>query len=211
MFCTKCGTEIGDDDRFCKSCGQNTNGATATAAQKEQAAAAVKPAAITYIPGSKISDGMIKHFVGDNADYYIRKWSRGPSYGSWNWAAFCLGPLWYAYRKMYGVVASYYALYLLLGYVIMTDESLDGGIISALAFVAHLAFGITGNGSYWTMVKKKIERILSYATSSSEAKRDMHKIGGISWVSVILQIVLSILLVIICFVLIFVQEAARYY
>lgn len=211
MFCTKCGAELAEDDQFCKSCGQRTSGAPATAAQKEHTAAAAKSTAIIYIPGTKISDGMIKHFVGDNAAYYIGKWSRSPSYGSWNWAAFILGPLWYGYRKMYGVVASYYALYLLLGYVIMTDDSLDGNILSSLAFVAHVAFGVTGNGSYWTMVKKKIERILSYATSSSEAKRGMHKMGGTSWISVVLQIVLTILFFIFCIVLVFIQEAARYY
>jgi hypothetical protein len=46
------------------------------------------------------SDPGIEHFTGSNSRYYIYKWQFVRGWSQWNWAAFFLGPLWFAYRGM---------------------------------------------------------------------------------------------------------------
>lgn len=62
-------------------------------------------AAVETSTRSGVLESEYANYIQKNQAYYLSKFcSRGGKIG-WNWAAFFLGPLWLAYRKMYAQAA----------------------------------------------------------------------------------------------------------
>jgi Protein of unknown function (DUF2628) len=116
-----------------------------------------------------------REFIGNRAEYYFKKWekmkknSSAMKIYSWNWASVFLGPIWYAYRKMYSIAIIYYALIfgasVIVAYFFEKDlpySAFGGGI---------LVFGLMGNYTYLDFVSKKTQKI-----NEGSAKDEMEKL-----------------------------------
>src|SRR5690606_8134657 len=95
-----CGTELSKDASYCYSCGEQTSNHPTETVNAE--------AAVPTTSHEDLSNTLYEHelklFVRDNVKYYMGKWRQylcPDKQAGWNWAAFFLGLLWVAYRKMY--------------------------------------------------------------------------------------------------------------
>ena len=120
--------------------------------------------------GPGISEELARRFVGKKADYYITKWTRLRQRQipmSWNWAAFSLGPIWMAYRKM-----------LALGYVVVVLQILTAHLASGFGYFLFavptmLAFGLFANYYYLIIADKRI-------TEAETRLESVASVGGTS-------------------------------
>src|SRR6266568_1355784 len=89
MICPYCKETILDGALKCRFCGSM-----------------LPPEPFGYT-GSSPDDGEARAFVGKNADYYLRNFSKFTVTGTesfaptWNWSAFGFTFVWMLYRKMY--------------------------------------------------------------------------------------------------------------
>lgn len=122
----------------------------------------------------------IRAFVGEKYAFYARHWGdmqRKNSLQSWNWAAFLLGVLWMAYRKMYAYSA------LVIGGVVlegMVEEAL--GLPEALTTAINIAIAVTlglhGNYLYKLHVEKKTREIVALHSKREWAMAEVTRQGG---------------------------------
>jgi hypothetical protein len=163
MFCTKCGSELKQNTKFCASCG---NEAITAETNDVDSSAFVES-----------EDELVKQFVGKNSDYYLRKWnsSQNPARRSgWNWAAFFLSVFWMAYRKMYKNTAMYILVWLLFGIVLELLH--NDQLTNMLSLFLAIATGMSGNAMYYTFTKKNIEKY-----RSKNLEQPLEKKGRTSW------------------------------
>lgn len=116
MRCPNCGTE-NPDGVYCSNCG-------------------------AALPGLSEAE---RQLVRKNEDYYARHFAplRSGKVISWNWAAFFLGPLWLAYRKM--TLPTLISLFLF-------GTLFWFGLLWALP-VPMLLIGLFGNWAYYWYVR----------------------------------------------------------
>lgn len=148
-FCTKCGTQLEVGTAFCGDCGTPV-----------AATAAIQPFLSNAAPQARPADDITTaemKFVGNNYDYYNRKWKIAElkkSKQSWNWAAFFLALPWMAYRKMYlccWIFLGLYSVIVLAEYAFGVTDTLSGVISMGIAG----ALGWQGNSLYKYHVQKK--------------------------------------------------------
>ncbi|WP_162274108.1 DUF2628 domain-containing protein [Leptospira tipperaryensis] len=104
-----------------------------------------------------------REFIGNKADYYFKKWEKMKNNSSalkiysWNWGSILLGPIWYAYRKMYSIAIIYYALIIGASFVVfyLLKKDLPGSAFGGGALV----FGLMGNYTYLDFMSKKTQKI----------------------------------------------------
>ncbi|WP_061231061.1 DUF2628 domain-containing protein [Leptospira weilii] len=146
-----------------------------------------------------------REFLGRNSGYYLKKWdtitirkktSGYRLYYSLNWAAILLGPVWYAYRKMY----LYSILYSVILFV--TEFCLNyffkKDLLSNSMVGVGIVFGLMGNSIYLDFMVKKIDKIRSHSEiNETTLTEKLRKQGGTNIVAAIiatLPILLGILM-----------------
>jgi hypothetical protein len=116
-------------------------------------------------------------FVGLQYPYYEVKWaaleSRASSY-SWNWAAFCWGPFWMAYRKMYATVWAYFGIICIFE---MISHFIKG--VAPVSWAVSFVVGWHGNSWYKHHVQRKLAEIQRIATPQT-ADLELMRQGGTS-------------------------------
>ncbi|HRS22389.1 MAG TPA: zinc-ribbon domain-containing protein [Clostridia bacterium] len=143
-FCSKCGSQLKEDDKFCPNCGTRTTQDPQTAGYQAEAAFESNTSTgyhrdrgAYYNPTEEFS-----HLSAYYQGQFSRIKESNEMYkGKWNWAAFLFGPIW-AFTK--GLWLS--ALIALVG------AFLTSGIIG---FIYWIIYGIRGNYMYYTLVTKK--------------------------------------------------------
>jgi len=135
---------------------------------------------------TEVTEEDFSHFIGKNADKYLRKFKKFTVGGvdkasiTWNWPAFFFGFLWMLYRKLY--------LWALLAFVLPIIPFLP----SYSGLLIMIVWGMTGNYIYYKHAKKKILKLktdqLSFDLSLMAAS--LRKIGGVNrWVAYIPAII----------------------
>ena len=129
----------------------------------------------------------ISAFVGDNADYYLRKWSRRlDRTGRWsgfNWGAFFLPWPWLAYRKMYlpailaGLSISVYSRTEHMPGVIQDLSLLFGPMFQLFIMIAC---GTLGNDAYLSCTLKTIADVRGQSLGEETKLAELSKRGGTS-------------------------------
>ena len=131
IFCSNCGLELSEGQKFCASCGAPVKpvGEARSQCTKSHASQAYRQAASAQYrytePNQKTgqqdytgdnghiqapSDSDFHSFVQSNQPYYsekFRKMREANSKTSWNWCSFLFTTPWFIYRKMYSIAAVY--------------------------------------------------------------------------------------------------------
>lgn len=100
-----------------------------------------------YYGGGAYMSGDRERLIGNNAQYYIQKFSQMKSQGSnisWNWCAFLVSPFWMLYRKMYGYGAGLLAAAAML---VLFNAA-------AIMIVPYILIGMFGNYLYMQQIEK---------------------------------------------------------
>ena len=123
---------------------------------------------------------LISCFAGKNYEYYKRKWDelsvkRGKF--SFNIPAIILGPIWFAYRKMYLYMIAFYAPLSLLG-ILFAIFNIKAP--SSVFTVAGILIGMYANSLYLFFVKKKIGTIRKKTSDEVMVRDIVEKQGGVS-------------------------------
>jgi hypothetical protein len=133
-----------------------------------------------------ITTDEMRAFIGTNAHYYIRQFSKFNTSGtekfcvSWNWSTCGFTFIWFLYRKMY--VQS------LIAFVVFC--------IPGVNIILHVLVGIVGNYLYYRHVKEKILETRA-VQSPQNINTALLEVGGVhKWVitvGIILCIMVTIL------------------
>ncbi len=131
----------------------------------------------------------LRCFVGNNANYYLRKWSsvlknQGGTCG-FNWAGFFLTVFWLAYRKMY--------LTTFLLFAIMTVESIGeellfvwylgyeetpNAVVLGIGLLIGATVGFFGNAWYLAHARKAILEVRSRGLDEAMTRQTLSNRGG---------------------------------
>ncbi len=131
----------------------------------------------------------LRCFVGNNANYYLRKWSsvlksQGGTCG-FNWAGFFLTVFWLAYRKMY--------LPAFLLFAIMTVESIGeellfiwylgyeetpNAVVLGVGLLIGTTVGFFGNAWYLAHARKAILEVRSRGLDEAMTRQTLSNRGG---------------------------------
>jgi hypothetical protein len=128
----------------------------------------------------------IRAFVGQNAYYYIQKFSYFTILGrekfciTWNWSCCGFTFLWFLYRKMY-VLA-------IISFVIFC--------IPGINFFMHIVVGVLGNYLYYRHCKEKIIEVRS-TQSQQNYVPVLQELGGVNRWVITLAIIISIVMAVI--------------
>ncbi|HHY28797.1 DUF2628 domain-containing protein [Desulfitobacterium sp. PCE1] len=121
-------------------------------------------------------------YIGKNADYYLRKWSKTPAPEkafSWNWAAFFVFAFWVGYRQMYVYLA------LLVGIMLAGDVAyifvLGWEPDIRITIVISLLMGAFGNALYYRHIRRKLDQLKESGLESEEIRRRAAAEGGPNW------------------------------
>ncbi len=126
-------------------------------------------------------------FVGTNQEFYLRNWEKNENMFSWNWAAFCLGLFWLAYRKMYwacailvGLVTIAIGTALQLKIPVETIKQWQPYFVISFS----IALGLFGNRLYLFHAKQKIQQI-NNQYPSEDVLKELKRQGGGSMMSIL--------------------------
>lgn len=190
-YCDQCGNALNPESKFCSQCGVRLGVSPQPLNRTEAKTTSNHQKDPVGIPA-----GELRLFIQANPDYYLSRWRDIPELGKvqpfrwkgwWNkmnWAAFFLGPVWLAYRKMY-VPA------ILLAIAVPVIGALSE-LIGAHYWGWALAFviGPYGNPLYRWHVEKKIRKIKQETKTVHYGFRIA---GGVSWLAPIPFVILILL------------------
>ena len=182
MNCSKCGNWLDARSVFCPRCGTPA------------------PVANNWGQGAPATDSWLNvlgMFVGREAPYYFRAWgvsayNQGlpPSFfASWNWAAFIVGPLWFAYRKMYAVALAITLFQTVGAWTLFGNDALWTVIMWGVTFM----FAIGANWMYYRHCLEKVNAILATYSDARQQQAALIQSGGTSWNMVIALLVFDII------------------
>lgn len=150
-------------------------------------------------------------YFGKSANYYLElleNYFEGRKF-SFNAAAFFIGLFWMLYRKMYRVFFIFLGGIIAEGFIleyIIFEEILQfsKGQLDAVSRIATIAFSAicstTGNYFYLKQSIENVNRIVKNNEGNSDViKEELARVGGVSWMGV-----LVFLLVVIFFVIIYI-------
>ncbi|MGR6033932.1 MAG: DUF2628 domain-containing protein [Candidatus Nitrosoglobus sp.] len=187
-YCLKCSTQLTDSAKLCNTCGAPAD----TVASQPQ----TESDSSHYQIENTINSDVLQNFVGKNFEYFRKKWEiaeRKESKFAWNWAAFLIGPIWLAYRKMYlylGILIAFIIIESLIDYAFNLPNSTSNAIDAAIGFV----FGNQGNYLYKLHVDRKVKQIISksgFQNTTAELKR----LGGTSIGAALGSVVIIIVII----------------
>ena len=125
-------------------------------------------------------------FVGENSDYYMRKWYVmviQKKVFSWNWAAFLFPWAWLAYRKMYFLSILFLGLTTLVEFLVPTFSTIS-------LLVLAIACGSFGNYIYYYKTVRKITLIQLTVIDPKLKGVELIRQGGTSWLAVMVVMIL---------------------
>jgi hypothetical protein len=151
-------------------------------------------------PELKRNSGLYAAFVGPNSDYYIQQWERSPGrWRSWNWSAFFFGDGWLLYRKLYGYAVIFALVRLLITLLTSSLEPFHDDLLNSLvsmvmpySILINIFVGLYGNGLYQRQADKKIA-LARAAYPPLTWLMELSKLGGVSWVALLLIPVFSVI------------------
>ncbi|MFC7373507.1 DUF2628 domain-containing protein [Fictibacillus iocasae] len=126
-------------------------------------------------------------FVGEEKkEFYFKKWEkeRNKRKITWNWAAFFLGIFWLGYRKMYTVMAIFFAVLIVLDTIALFVGTGALAVDRAIASSSAAFFGLMGNRLYKQHAEKKISEITATYSDAEQQHIAIKKAGGTSWAGV---------------------------
>ncbi len=133
-------------------------------------------------------------FVGENHEYYLRKWdnidARASTAMGWNFSACLFSTCWLGYRKMYPHLLAFFSLY----YFLMLCGALFAipytGLVLSLTSI--VVMGCFGNSMYYRHMKQKLKDH-SLKNQGSMDLKDLKAMGGGSTAGLALAIGLNTL------------------
>ncbi|MCE9553603.1 MAG: DUF2628 domain-containing protein [Planctomycetes bacterium] len=137
-------------------------------------------------------------FVGRNAKYFLPRWERTQGNYGFNWAAFFLGPLWTAYRKMYRVTAIYLGIVVLLTvaelvvFDVILKEEMPRAVDRVITIGLAIGCGYLANSLYLKHARRAIDRAHRVEPEPVARLALLRRRGGTSWLAVFLLLVLMI-------------------
>jgi hypothetical protein len=122
-------------------------------------------------------------FVGSNYSYYAVKWNRIDATGSrssWNWSAFFAGPIWLAYRKMYGFAYGWVIVNTIVSMLALVeiDQNSTGWFYLILP-ISYVIVALQANALYKDHAAKRVAKILAISTPQT-AYYELQRRGGAS-------------------------------
>jgi hypothetical protein len=151
----------------------------------------------------------LRIFVGDNEEYYERKWNKEYS---WNWVAFFFTFFWLGYRKMFKQIIILISLFTLLDVIIYFLDTEDATATSLIfGFIFSLIYGFIGNSLYKKKAEKTIINIKRINYSEDNEEKEIAKKGGTSIAGIFGAIGLIILYFIISSLIYGLLNAILYY
>jgi len=122
MICLKCGNEIKDNEQICGKCGWNKNNIQNNDNQFATNNIGVlntnpvdKEEVDRRLANQKQFDELVEIYIGDKY-YNFKK-------GSFSWCAFFLGPIYFAYRKLYGIAVVLFILSVIISSIFTRNIS----------------------------------------------------------------------------------------
>ena len=168
MYCKKCGAKLEEQDTFCYFCGATVEKLTDTLEKDNY-----------YKSTSIDTDNLLNIFIGPNANKIKEE--------KFSLPVFFLGPLYLFYRKtplaaFLWIIADIVSLIFIPQYLLI------------LLIISNIIFAIKYNEFYIETAKSKIEKIKEKNSnkSSDEIINIVKRKGGVSIVSIILIIIISI-------------------
>ncbi|MDH8678783.1 DUF2628 domain-containing protein [Fusibacter bizertensis] len=171
--CEYCGHQVKENDTFCPNCGERLQ---------------FKPSLIygDYKRHQRQSDqeSEMAAFIGPNYDFYLKKFevqNFTESDYTWNWPAFFVSSMWFAYRKLYVHAAVLFVVFTLLNFM--------GGVGDLIGLGISIYIGFSGNYYYRRYVEDQVEQVkeLPY----DERQSFYQKKGGTSTVAVLIFIAIN--------------------
>ncbi|WP_052352968.1 DUF2628 domain-containing protein [Neobacillus dielmonensis] len=192
MYCTQCGTALGENGNFCPGCGTPVAKAKPSAGPMEPSPSEQRSAEPSGSVPEAQGDEELRLFVGEKkANYYLKKWKNAKKNNqSWNWAAFLGGFLWAGYRKMYHVILIGTGIFLVFDIITLFlsqewADRINYGITTATGVV----LGLSGNYYYSLTAKKKIDKIkAAFPNNFEKQQTEIKKQGGGSWKGVFISV-----------------------
>ena len=163
-YCIKCGSLLDKESSFCGKCGNPVYDPGFSKAPSTVENGYQPPFEYNQFRQDPQHDVTV--FIGDNADFYTKKFSElwaNNTTVAWNWCAFLFAPFWFIYRKMYDygvIILGSYFLLLLIGFRIQF----------VLSSAASVLFGIFGNQIYL----KKLENYSNRSMQMSDFERNWY-------------------------------------
>lgn len=191
MYCTNCGREAGQEDKFCNQCGSPLELKVSHASTMET---------VGHFQEETDFEYDVKEFVGKNIDYYERKWqdSEYKNGLSFNIAGFLLSPLWLGYRKMYKPIFFIAIIFLisdlvlyLIGYTYSGSPWTIDPVDRSIGVATAIVVGMLGNKWYKHHVERHVQSIRSL-TQLKERTSLLKSKGGTSWKGAILGLIIVI-------------------
>lgn len=146
--CPNCTTSNVGSNAYCRACGFDlTTAKTVYGGDNKSGYAPPQNSQGTVESEQDIRQKYLHVFIGDNSDYYVKRFEKMKATGSansWNWAAFFLSPAWLFFRKMYKEAAVVIILYIFLSLIPRIGDFLNLGMFIYL--------GLRGNGMYMRYV-----------------------------------------------------------
>lgn len=125
-----------------------------------------------------------------NTAYYVAVFERFDNTGrtptTWNWAASLFTLSWMVFRRLWGAALAYVAVaqglaLLILGigrYVLQWPQTVEWGVLGALALLAFAVPGMYGNAWLYTDVRKRVDNALAASRTMPEARALLTKKGS---------------------------------
>ena len=157
MLCLKCGNEIKDNEQICSKCGYNKN-----TIQSTDNPFGVKNQGI-YNPNAVDKEEAQERLDHEKEFHQLVEIYIGPMYynfkkGTFSWCAFFLGPIYFAYRKLYAVGILIYLINVALSkfakYVRMNSL-----IYFAIALMFQIFLGMTFKKFYFNECMERVGKI----------------------------------------------------
>jgi hypothetical protein len=129
-------------------------------------------------PSIEQVSAQFEKFIGPRSKYYLRVFYTQileKRRVGWNWAAFFLGPIWFAYRKLYLPAVALAAVMFGFGLAGSFVSTPVAGMLLRIAFLALLIIvGMYGNYFY------RVHALQQLAYAEGESAGDLEARGGVN-------------------------------
>ncbi|MEL1135500.1 DUF2628 domain-containing protein [Desulfitobacterium sp. THU1] len=137
---------------------------------------------------------LLRLYIGKNADYYLRKWSKKTAPGtalSWNMAAFLFSALWVGYRQMYAYLVMLVGALLSADLIYIFVLKMEPDV--RITILISCLMGAFGNALYYRFVQNKILQLKAQDLEFEEMKRRAATAGGPNWRGILATVLLFFL------------------